>query len=223
MYTTALDEDNYIVPAQSAMMGTFKCRCCGQPVVPELSKPEDLFVYHHSDGDRCDLWYKASVWNMKWQRLVPIEYREVPVEYDDVKHIADIQIGCHTIIFQDSTLGKEDYYEKLAFFQSASNVIWVQNCLDEQIRSTGEAKFGGKKFYWYDADIFPEIQWSKDKKWSGQHYLFLQVLKDMFIEVSWNAEGFRHLTGEYVPKEDFVRRVNRLMSRENIVYNNLLS
>lgn len=223
MYTTALDEDNYIVAAQNAMLGLFRCRCCGKSMVATVNSLENLFGFNHNESDKCDCWYEASEWNMKWQRVAPIEYRETPIMYDDVKHIADIKIGKHTIIFQDLFLPNKDFYEKLAFFQSASSVIWVQNCLNESITNTGEAKFGGNKYHWSDPKELAGIKWSEEKKWRGQHYLFLQVKEDMFIEVSWNAEGFRNFTGEYIPREDFIRRIHRLMVHENISYNRLFT
>lgn len=73
-----------------------------------------------------------SEWHRQWQLLFPEECREVIVEHEGEKHIADIKCGRMVVEFQHSPMSAEEFEKRTRFYTESGNIlIWVFDYADE--------------------------------------------------------------------------------------------
>lgn len=81
-----------------------------------------------------------SEWHRAWQNCFPKECREVVVQSDGVKHIADVLINKKTVIeFQHSPITAEEIAERNRFYTECGyKVVWVFDA-DGKIRNKNKS------------------------------------------------------------------------------------
>lgn len=82
--------------------------------------------WRHVNKKDCDPWYSyKSDWHIDWQNKFPESWREVVINKNGVKHIADIQTLKKIVIeFQHSSISTYQIRERESFYQ---NMLWVIN------------------------------------------------------------------------------------------------
>lgn len=99
------------------------CPLCGAELV---AKKGEYNAWHwaHIGRDLCDDWYQPKgPWHRFWQRFFPESLREVPVERDGKKHIADIKtINGIVVEVQWSPIAIEEIREREQFYD---RMIWI--------------------------------------------------------------------------------------------------
>lgn len=93
-----------------------------------IAKCGDIYVWHwaHSTSAQCDSWKEHETeWHRNWKAKFPVEFQEVVIQKDGVKHIADILTSSGTIIeFQNSSISTSTIQERENFYE---DMIWVIN------------------------------------------------------------------------------------------------
>ena len=89
----------------------------------------------------CDDWdHDMSEWHFSWQEKFPEECREVVVEYNGVKHRADILINNTVIEFQHSPITAEEIKRRNDFYIACGyNVVWVFDATNQIKNRAGGA------------------------------------------------------------------------------------
>ena len=135
-----LDSRNERICADDAdRKGKYKCPGCGANLI--LKRGEiNIPHFAHERHKRCDLFTenKMTLWHIKHQMYYPSDEREVLLESDGVKHIADIKTGNVIIEFQHSPIGYAVFKERSQFYHKFGTIVWVfdLNGKKENIDST---------------------------------------------------------------------------------------
>ena len=133
----ALNCNGERISIENAVRGEkYFCPLCGAPFI--IRATESLAVkthFAHKRGTPCiDNWkHDMSEWHYNWQSHFPLECREVIIEKDGIKHIADICINGTTVIeFQHSPISCDEIMERNNFYISCGyNVVWVFDATDK--------------------------------------------------------------------------------------------
>jgi|GEM_PF-940399 len=117
----ALSENNQRISAIPHIKGF--CPICKTPMIPKCGK---VYANHwaHKSRSNCDPWWENETqWHRQWKENVHTDFREVVIEKNGVKHIADVQLPSGIIFeFQryplsiDERQAREKFYDKM---------IWV--------------------------------------------------------------------------------------------------
>ncbi|MBD2511508.1 hypothetical protein H6G91_30420 [Nostoc muscorum FACHB-395] len=118
------------------------CPCCNGEVIAKCGK---IKVHHwsHKSLIECDQWYEMTAWHLEWQSLFPLEFREVVLQKDGIKHRADIKINNLIVEFQHSNLSAEEIKQREVFYTSNNyKLIWVVNASNNRVHSGWENQLG---------------------------------------------------------------------------------
>jgi len=121
-----LDENgNRIRPAISGQRA--KCPLCDGVLI---SKCGEIYIKHwqHKSNKDCDSWWEHETqWHRDWKNKFPDDWKEVIIERDGEKHIADIKTKNRTIIeFQNSSISSSTIRTRENFY---GDMIWVINAI----------------------------------------------------------------------------------------------
>ena len=150
----ALSENKVRITATPPTKGY--CPLCHELMVPKCG---DIKMHHwaHKSKINCDSWWEPeSEWHRQWKDLFPEEFREIIIEKEGKKHIADIQLLSKIVIeFQKSRLPHDERIEREQFYQ---NMIWVLHFSKEKIIEIDERRRYTKRFddLYIEANSFPE-------------------------------------------------------------------
>ncbi len=125
----AIDSNQNRIHINDALAnGLYFCPCCGNKMVQRKGL---INIHHfaHAKGSECsDNWHyeEMSEWHRIWQEKYPIEYREIVMERDGIKHRADVCISGSVIEFQHSPISAREFQERNDFYSIAGHkVIWL--------------------------------------------------------------------------------------------------
>lgn len=108
---------------------TYYCPYCNEPLTNKAFDSKCVKRYFsHKQGMKCtDDWhYDMSEWHRSWQELFPIGCREVSIEYNGIKHRADVCVGKVIFEFQHSSISNEEIQARNQFYTSAGyELIWI--------------------------------------------------------------------------------------------------
>lgn len=126
----ANDKNNNRVAVENADRNTtYYCPYCNEPLTNKAFSSKCVKPYFsHKQGTKCtDDWnYDMSEWHRAWQEHFPIDCREVPIEYNGVKHRADVCVGKVIFEFQHSAISNEEIQARNQFYTSAGyELIWI--------------------------------------------------------------------------------------------------
>ena len=141
----ALDKDkNRVFINDVDSKSEYFCQLCGNRVI---LKRGSIKAHHfaHQMHTACDGWtHEMSEWHLDWQSMFPIECREVVLEKDGKKHIADVLVGNTVFEFQHSPLSPEEFDDRNDFYTSLGyKLIWIFD-LNEEAKN-GRIKEHDKK------------------------------------------------------------------------------
>jgi len=101
------------------------CQLCGEEVI---SKCGDINVWHwaHKKGTDCDTWSEGETqWHVEWKNKFPLNNREIIVQKQLTKHIADVMINEKYVVeFQNSPISSEDIKNREKFYDK---MLWIFN------------------------------------------------------------------------------------------------
>lgn len=188
------------------------CPVCGQEVIQRKGST-NAFHYAHKVDELCDSWsYDMSDWHRDWQNLFPEENREVVVEHNGVKHIADIKIGNTIIEFQHSRMSNDEFWERNEFYTDAGfDLVWLFDLIDEFkseriIRNIGKEWHYKWNYHWHTFDDFVPRE-NKSIK------VFFQICDDLsegscgIEHLVWRSSNGKHFVtgnGEAYDQDEFI-------------------
>ena len=100
------------------------CPICGEVLVARIGVFRARHWWH-ANGCPCDVdWYEPKgPWHWYWQNQFPENWREVVLEREGVKHIADIRIESGSVVeVQWSAISIEKILQREAFYKS---MLWI--------------------------------------------------------------------------------------------------
>jgi len=120
----ALNENNQrIKPKYSGQIAY--CQLCNGKVI---GKCGEIYTWHwqHVKDRNCDPWQEHETeWHRNWKFKFPEAWREVIIEENNEKHIADVKTGHGTVIeFQNSPISSETIRTREDFYE---DMIWIVN------------------------------------------------------------------------------------------------
>lgn len=108
------------------------CPLCNSQLI---AKCGEINIWHWQHfGERvCDDWFENETkWHLEWKEKFPPECREVIIEDDAEKHIADVKTPSGTIIeFQNSSISSTTIKIRENFY---GDMVWIVNAIHFQER-----------------------------------------------------------------------------------------
>jgi len=172
----ALNHNNDRIHASDAnKQNEYFCPLCHKKV---MLRKGQINVDHFAHQSKCDdPWnYDLSTWHYEWQQQFPKKNQEVVIEFNGVKHRADVMACGYAIEFQHSPITADEFNERNRFYLSyGKKVIWIFDLSDE---------FESGHIDCYEEwssnnDNGGKFRWSYPKRFL-QSYL-PQVNKDVFV------------------------------------------
>ena len=141
MFVAKDKEGNRVTIEEAARGGEYFCPLCGGRVIVKAKGSEAVREHFaHKNKGECDSWrHDMSEWHRAWQNCFPKECREVVVQSDGVKHIADVLINKTVIEFQHSPITAEEIAKRNRFYTECGyKVVWVFDA-DGKIRNKNKS------------------------------------------------------------------------------------
>lgn len=203
----ALNKDKRRITVQQAVHGdTFFCPFCMEKMFLKSGKERMSHFSHYPHTECKDSWndqYDTSEWRYEWQQQFPLENQEVIVQWENVRHRADVLIDRTVIEFQHKPLSAGKFNDKNIFYHNNSGykVIWLYD-----MRALSEnkelAEIPNNDYIWQNSV-------SSFRKYilkAGRIELFFQVSDEgnciLSIEV-FNDHGF--IIKKRYSKEEFLQ------------------
>lgn len=135
---------NKIAIDMASPEGKYYCPICGSQLITKAIGSQNRAAHFaHKRNNIClDSWsYDMSEWHRNWQNFFPINCREVVLEFNGIKHRADILINNTIIEFQHSPISAQEISDRNKFYTMLGyDVVWVfdatnrlRNCTDSSI------------------------------------------------------------------------------------------
>jgi hypothetical protein len=128
----ALSEKNERIVAEPNIKGF--CPICKTPMTPKCGK---VYAYHwaHKSKADCDPWWENETkWHRQWKENVYCDFREIVIQKDGIKHIADVQLPSGIIFeFQKSPLSIDERQARENFY---NKMIWIIHFDKDKILET---------------------------------------------------------------------------------------
>ena len=122
----ALDENgNRILPFKS---GRGFCQVCGELLIAHCGEIyKDHWKHYHEAN--CDSWKEHETeWHRNWKNEFPVDWQEISIIKNQIKHIADIFTSNNLVIeFQNSPISPIVIREREEFY---NKMIWVINAIN---------------------------------------------------------------------------------------------
>ena len=111
----------------------YYCPICGGELIQKKGEINVFHFAHKLLSEECDNWSNdMSFWHNEWQNLFPMENREVIVNFQNIKHIADVLINDTVIEFQHSPISSGEFWKRNNFYKKAGKkVVWVFDMQNE--------------------------------------------------------------------------------------------
>ena len=187
-------ENNRILPEKGS---DGICPCCRQSCIPKCG---NINIHHwaHITKD-CDNWTEPeTLWHKNWKNVFPVATQETIIEKENVKHIADVQLGSGLVIeFQNSPLSLETMLERESFYY---NMIWILN-----------AEKWKDNVVFKDKGEYISFRWKHPRKcWWNSYKPIFWDFGEMFFQPKRIYDnipcgGY----GYFIDKQDFVTRLLR--------------
>lgn len=132
----ALDKEQKRISIRQAVQGdVFFCPVCLGKMFMKTGTEKASHFAHYSKSNCKDSWngqYDMSDWHYYWQNMFPSENQEVVVQWNDIRHRADILTERTVIEFQHSPLTSGKFNDRNVFYGNIGyKVVWLYDMRDE--------------------------------------------------------------------------------------------
>ena len=191
----ALDKDQKRISINQAVQGdTFFCPICLERMFVKAGTERASHFAHYPNCNCNDSWngqYDMSDWHFVWQNMFPPENQEVVVQWDEIRHRADVLIDRTVVEFQHSPLSSGKFNDRNVFYHSniGYKVVWLYDMRDEY-ENNQMTETVSNHFYWDK----PRSTFRKYTLRAGQIDLFFQIGDDgkCIVQIrEFTATGFR--------------------------------
>jgi hypothetical protein len=163
-----------------------KCPLCEGMVI---AKCGDVYTHHwsHQQSCSCDSWHEPeTLWHLLWKERFPEAWREVVIDRNGKRHIADILTATGTVIeFQNSAISnatisiREEFYKDMIWVINAKpfkHNLRLQSVVNRRLRELEQSYCQDRITYNSDCDgevkeIDIDIRKNSDAQWSKKQEL----------------------------------------------------
>ena len=157
----------------------------------------EINVWHfaHEKDNACDLTTenKMTAWHYYHQAAFDEDCREVVLEHNGIKHIADIKWRNLIIEYQHSPISNKVFEERNDFYRQFGMLFWVfdmrEACKSERIYRSGKAykwEHANRTLAKYDFQTLSR----------NNMRVFFELLHGTLVEVTWNKQGLKYFSGQ---------------------------
>ena len=137
-----------VYQAEQANLSELFCPFCKTPVTAKHYEDRRNHFAHRNEQRECLYHVENPMtdWHLHWQERFPEQNREVILQKNNEKHIADVLVNNLVIEFQHSNISYNDFKNRNVFYKSLGySVIWVFDFLDkvlsEQVYQTDDNEY----------------------------------------------------------------------------------
>lgn len=132
----ALNKEQKRISIRQAVQGeVFFCPVCLGKMFMKTGTEKASHFAHYPQNNCNDSWngqYDMSDWHYEWQNMFPPENQEVVVQWNDIRHRADVLIERTVIEFQHSPLSSGKFNDRNVFYSNIGyKVVWLYDMRDE--------------------------------------------------------------------------------------------
>ncbi len=132
----ALDKEQKRISIDQAVKGDiFFCPVCLEKMFMKTGTEKANHFAHYPKSNCKDSWnvqYDMSDWHYEWQNMFPPENQEVVVQWNDIRHRADVLIERTVMEFQHSPLSSGKFNDRNVFYSNIGyKVVWLYDMRDE--------------------------------------------------------------------------------------------
>ena len=209
----ALDKNGKRVDIEDAVKEEkYYCPCCGTEMIQKKGTI-NVWHYAHKSLANCDSWYEMSEWHKGWQGRFPERFREVVVERDGKKHIADIKMGNLILELQHSSISTDTFIERSKFYGDCGHIVWLFDFRDDFDRMD----------IVYDIDKYKnlicKVSWSNPKRFLDyidclddftleDVTIFIELPGNLFIKILKMNSGLSNFKGRIYNKKQFINHIH---------------
>lgn len=183
------------------------CKFCNEELNIKCrnSIKKQMHFAHKRNSDCVEQWAQKdmSEWHKNWQSYFPIESREVIVEYEGIKHIADVLHGGTVFEFQHSPISYENFTNRNNFYSALGyKVVWVFDEIDRVKQEDGANRY----FFNYVQNQFENFDSKK-----GNIEIFFEIERNnekelLILYKDLTPNSFRiYTTDKSLTIQDFLR------------------
>lgn len=204
----ALDKEQKRISISKAVQGdVYFCPVCLEKMFMKTGTEKASHFAHYSKSNCNDSWngqYDMSDWHYEWQNIFPPENQEVVVQWNDIRHRADILTERTVIEFQHSPLSSGKFNDRNVFYSNIGyKVVWLYDMRDEY-ESSQMSEITPNQFLWSK----PLPTFRKYTVKSGQIDLFLQIADEdkCIIQIRKFTENGFQIKSKFT-KEEFLQYI----------------
>ena len=172
----ALDKEQKRISINEAIQGEdFFCPVCFAKMFVKSGSERASHFSHYPNCECNDGWngqYDMSDWHFEWQSQFPDENQEVIVQFDDIRHRADVLTDRTVVEFQHSPLSSGKFNDRNVFYHDniGYKVVWLYD-MREDYKKGQIAETPTGLFLWDN----PRLTFRKYTLLPGQIDLFFQT------------------------------------------------
>lgn len=182
----ALDKEQKRISIHDAVQGdTFFCPVCLEKMFVKSGTERARHFSHFPNCECNDSWngqYDMSDWHYEWQNQFPPENQEVVVQYDDIRHRADVLTGRTVVEFQHSPLSSGKFNDRNVFYHGniGYKVVWLYDMRED-----------------YEQELITEsvanqFTWNKPRSTFRKYNLRVGEI-DLFFQIADEGECILHI------------------------------
>lgn len=202
----AFDKEQKRISINDAVQGdTFFCPICLERLFVKAGTERARHFSHYPKCECNDGWngqYDMSEWHYEWQNIFPADNQEVVVQWDDIRHRADVLVDRTVAEFQHSPLSAGKFNDRNVFYHNniGYKVVWLYDMREDY--ESGQLKEKNVNIFSWSK---PRSTFRKYNLRAGAIDLFFQISDDneCILQIHEFYEGFFQIKQRFT-KEAFL-------------------
>ena len=202
----AFDKEQKRISINDAVQGdTFFCPICLERLFVKAGTERARHFSHYPKCECNDGWngqYDMSEWHYEWQNRFPADNQEVVVQWDDIRHRADVLVDRTVAEFQHSPLSAGKFNDRNVFYHNniGYKVVWLYDMREDY--ESGQLKEKNDNIFSWSK---PRSTFRKYNLRAGAIDLFFQISdeNECILQIHEFHEGFFQIKQRFT-KEAFL-------------------
>lgn len=188
----ALDKEQKRISINDAIQGdVLFCPVCLERMFVKSGSERARHFAHYPHCECKDGWngqYDMSDWHYEWQNMFPPENQEVVIQFDDIRHRADVLVNRTVAEFQHSPLSSGKFNDRNIFYHNniGYKVVWLYDMREDYINGL-MTKMSDNQYSWNQ----PRSTFRKYDLRAGAIDLFFQIADegDCILQIQEFVDG----------------------------------